>query len=139
MIRYLILGLVFIFVASTAHSLERAVETIPLPRPRPAILVNVPWQYRGLWCPTNWETIYKRCREPNGEDGMDVTANEVSWGEGTCTPLGFIAMRGRHKVWLTCRVFEISQEHGRRQIQRWRLFANGHRLQVLNWQDQEGE
>jgi hypothetical protein len=50
---------------------------------RAAHAVEIPKQYRGAWCETEWQTIYKRCRS------ADFEVERTFWTtvESTCTVL----------------------------------------------------
>jgi len=142
-----------VFSGSAAHATEPLAGTIPLPRPRPAIAVKVPSQYRGAWCDVD-RKFYKRCREREFTEGdMFIGAREFNpSGENTCVPLAIVPMRGKwfysthrgyHKIWAVCHQLD-SHEEPQREVQYWRLFDNGRTLlpmgvnpDVSRWQNKK--
>src|SRR5262245_6816966 len=114
-------------------------ELVPLPSPRPAKLaqnntprghadVEIPAQYRGAWCPTNWETIYKRCSKKDAHFIIDRTSWGVADEEGEeCQLISVRKSRyGGHRLSATCQSEENPPYEGE---ERWWIGSNGTRLQ----------
>jgi hypothetical protein len=91
--------------------------------------VEIPKQYRGEWCSTQWETIYKRC--PSGEVIIDRTSWSVE--DETCT---YSAIRkskyGGHRLFGICRRADPGpKDQDKRTEERWWLGSNNMRLQII--------
>jgi hypothetical protein len=93
--------------------------------------VEIPKQYRGVWCHTRWDTIYERCSDP--DQGLEI--KKTSWVTGelyggiTCT-LSTIrkSKYGGYTLSGLCRSDEIGEVEGE---EHWWLGSNNTRLQVI--------
>jgi hypothetical protein len=91
---------------------------------------EIPKQYRGEWCQTKWQTIFKRCKT-----GDALTVLRQVWGvddEG-CELVSIRKSKyGGHRLFGTCRRTDPGPgDHDYRTEQRWWLGSNGTRLQVI--------
>jgi hypothetical protein len=91
---------------------------------------EVPKQYRGEWCKTNWQTIYKRCK--SGELIIDSTDwhNGQDWGCALRTAR--VSKYGGHVVTGSCNQADIYE--GLVMSERWWLGSKGTRLQRLEFE-----
>ena len=89
---------------------------------------EIPKQYRGAWCETKWQTIYKRC------PSADFEVKRTYWTtvESTCTPSAVRKSRyGGHRLLAICEGDEGSRDMPNRVEVRWWLGTNNTRLQVI--------
>jgi hypothetical protein len=93
--------------------------------------VQVPPQFRGRWCRSTWETIYRRCREQADEWQFTIDRATLTTEESTCRPLAIRKTGGEYRVRLACKFDEGSQDMPPLSLERWRIGSNGTRLQVL--------
>jgi hypothetical protein len=106
-------------------------DALPQPRPRG---VDIPSQYRGVWCATRWTTIYRRCPEPDEEGTPIIDKRSFSWGEtGECIPLAITARNGELRVRATCNDIEQGNKAYQTTQFRWRLGTRNQRLQILDY------
>jgi hypothetical protein len=90
--------------------------------------VEIPKQYRGAWCETKWQTIYKRC------PGADFEVKRTYWTtvESTCNVLSVRKSKyGGHRLLAICEGDEGSRDMPNRVEVRWWLGTNNTRLQVI--------
>jgi hypothetical protein len=90
--------------------------------------VDIPKQYHGGWCPTKWQTIYKRCSEDEAEFGIE----SEGWGTGDsfCTLSDIRRSKyGGHRLVAICR--NVSGAEGKRREERWWLGTHNTRLQII--------
>jgi hypothetical protein len=91
---------------------------------------EIPQQYRGHWCASEWETIYRRC--PEGSDDLAVERTGYGTEDSGCT-LDMVRedkRYGGHRIEATCREDKPGGEEEHRQ-ERWWLGSHGTRLQIL--------
>jgi hypothetical protein len=103
---------------------------------RPDGKMAVPAQYHGIWCAIGSyqegkPQLYKRCREYGGEQDWIINARGTTNGEALCKPLAVVAVPGGHQVELVCQN-ESDTESPSKVRNRWRLLANGRRLEVVD-------
>jgi hypothetical protein len=96
----------------------------------------VPPQYRGAWCSTAWQTIYRRCRDKNDEShsmAFMIDRDGVGSEDSFCKITAFRkSNNGEHRVALECqKVDPTDKDRVTRSVERWRLGTNGTRLQIL--------
>jgi hypothetical protein len=90
--------------------------------------VEIPKQYRGAWCETKWQTIYKRCPD------ADFEVKRTYWTtvESTCNVLSVRKSKyGGHRLLATCEADEGSRDMPNHVEVRWWLGTNNTRLQVI--------
>jgi hypothetical protein len=90
--------------------------------------VEIPKQYRGAWCETKWQTIYKRC------PSADFEVERTFWTtvESTCTVLSVRKSKyGGHRLLATCEGDEGSRDMPSRVEVRWWLGTSNTRLQTI--------
>jgi hypothetical protein len=95
---------------------------------RAAHAVEIPKQYRGAWCETEWQTIYKRCRS------ADFEVERTFWTtvESTCTVLSVRKSKyGGHSLLAKCAADEGSRDMPSHVEVRWWLGTNNTRLQTI--------
>jgi hypothetical protein len=113
-------AVLILLIATMAAAIaeERRVETSP--------------QYRGAWCSTKWNTVYRRCKE--FDDGWTLTINRqtVMSEDQVCELSAVRKGSGEHRVWLSCR----SDAGDSKSQERWRLGTNRTRLQILYRMDE---
>ena len=99
-------------------------------------IASTPPQYRGMWCSTAWQTIFRRCRDKKDEGrhiAFMITRDSVGWEDEVCEITAVRKNGGEHRVWLECRAVDPSpKDHVTRGVERWRLGTNGTRLQRLS-------
>jgi hypothetical protein len=83
---------------------------------------EIPKQYRGTWCYTEWRTIYERCSD---ETGIVFTKiKSTTWENCTLTAIGR-SKYGGHRLLGTCGSRSKPTE------ERWWLGSNNTRLQII--------
>jgi hypothetical protein len=90
--------------------------------------VEIPKQYRGAWCETKWQTIYKRCSD------ADFEVKRTYWTtvESTCNVLSVRKSKyGGHRLLAICEGDEGSRDMPNRVEVRWWLGTNNTRLQTI--------
>jgi hypothetical protein len=100
------------------------------------IASGTPPQYRGTWCDTTWQTIYRRCHGKKDEDrniAFMITRDSVGWEDLVCEIKAVRkSSNGEHRVSLECRkIDDTIEDRVTRTVERWRLGTNGTRLQRL--------
>jgi hypothetical protein len=89
---------------------------------------EIPKQYRGEWCVTKWETIYKRCSKDSAAWAF-VIDDGVAWGDWGCDLLTVHKSKYRgHRLQFECGHAEGDKWHKQ---ERWWLGSNGRRLQRI--------
>jgi hypothetical protein len=89
--------------------------------------VEIPKQYRGEWCLTQWQTIYKRC--PSGEVIIDRTSWSSEDEACNCSAIRK-SKYGGHILSGVCRD-DGGAGKGKRTEERWWLGSNNTRLQMI--------
>ena len=92
-----------------------------------AAAAEIPKQYRGAWCDTQWRTIYKRC------SNADFEVERTYWTtvDETCTLSAIRKSKyGGHKLSAVCHGDHLTKE-GKPTEARWWLGTNNTRLQVI--------
>jgi hypothetical protein len=104
-------GIVVLFlVTGTAHAVE------------------IPKQYRGAWCETKWQTVYKRCSAAD----FEVARTYWTTVESTCNVLSVSKSKyGGHRLIAKCEADEGSRDMPNRVEVRWWLGSNNTRLQTI--------
>jgi hypothetical protein len=101
------------------------------------IALGTPPQYRGAWCNTTWQTIYRRC--PEGSTKWSFTiSRDGSYSEDSGCKITALrkSSHGEHRVWLECRkIDDVVEDRVTRTVERWRLGTNGTRLQILRMEE----
>jgi hypothetical protein len=90
--------------------------------------VEIPKQYRGAWCETNWRTIYKRCLS------ADFEIKRTYWTtvEPTCTLSAIRKSKyGGHRLSAICKSDEGSRDMPNHAEVHWWLGSNNTRLQAI--------
>jgi hypothetical protein len=90
--------------------------------------VEIPKQYRGAWCETKWQNIYKRCSD------ADFEVKRTYWTtvESTCNVLSVRKSKyGGHRLLAICEGDEGSRDMPNRVEVRWWLGTNNTRLQTI--------
>jgi hypothetical protein len=96
--------------------------------------VEIPKQYRGFWCPTQWQTVYKRCRVSD----FEVTRTYWTTVESTCTLSAIRKSKyGGHRLSAVCEADEGSRDMPNHAEVRWWLGTNGTRLQTIGLERKE--
>jgi hypothetical protein len=100
----------------------------------------IPAQYHGSWCPIKTNapdskrTIYERCRDI-GDQQLGINSRGIAViDEVGCRPLAIKSVRDGHKLRCRCGSFNQIGTVGPKEYwivtERWRLLANGRRLEV---------
>jgi hypothetical protein len=95
MTRFFIAGIAVLLMAtSAAHAAE------------------IPKQYRGTWCYTEWQTIYERC---SGKTGIVFTEiKSTAWGSDCTLTAISKSKHGGHRLLGTCRSADPTSESRRK-------------------------
>jgi hypothetical protein len=113
--KILITGIAALFLATgTAHAVE------------------IPKQYRGDWCQTKWQTVYKRGLKDCSGAELEIRRTYWNTVESTCNVLSVRKSKyGGHRLLATCEADEGSRDMPPRvEVRRW-LGTNNTRLQVI--------
>jgi hypothetical protein len=93
-----------------------------------------PPQYRGAWCNTKWQTIYRRCPEGSAKWSFTIRRNLVLTEDSACEITAFRkSSNGERRVWLKCQQADV--EGYTSGVERWRIGTNGTRLQILRTEE----
>jgi hypothetical protein len=107
----LLAGVAVLFLATgTAHAAE------------------IPKQYRGLWCQTKWNTIWKRC--PDGE--LEIARRGWGMEDEDCALTAIRKSKyGGHILFGKCRGPDDPEGGTHPTEERWWLGSNNMRLQII--------
>jgi hypothetical protein len=90
---------------------------------------EIPKQYRGTWCYTEWRTIYERCSDETGIVFSVITS--TAWGD-ECTLTAISRSKyGGHKLLGTCRSANPAPGSRKPMEERWWLGSNNTKLQII--------
>jgi hypothetical protein len=101
--------------------------------PRAVAEPLVPSQYRGAWCTTTWQTIYRRCPEASTGWAFTISRDGTYVDDESCKVTALRkSSHGEHRVWLECEKTDPAPSDSPTVgVERWRLGTNGTRLQIL--------
>jgi hypothetical protein len=94
--------------------------------------VEIPKQYRGDWCQTKWQTVYKRGLKDCSGAELEIRRTYWNTVESTCNVLSVRKSKyGGHRLLATCEADEGSRDMPPRVEVRWWLGTNNTRLQII--------
>ena len=94
--------------------------------------VEIPKQYRGDWCQTKWQTIYKRGLKDCSGAELEIRRTYWNTVESTCTLSAIRKSKyGGHRLLAICEGDEGSRDMPNRVEVRWWLGTNNTRLQTI--------
>jgi hypothetical protein len=93
--------------------------------------VEIPKQYRGVWCGTKWETIHERC--PPSDYAIEINRTNWTREQSTCTLSAIHKSKyGGHRLLGKCRPTDSEPSRMDDEVEEhWWLGSNNTRLQII--------